>query len=235
VLDVKRVFLVIVNVAFLSSAASQTSPQPQMITVPSTGAMFCQDSNDISRLVLKQTPLKSCGVIQPGKMILSLNMKEEAGIKGGIGIADGINEGKPFTFIMTEEVAGPTKSSTKKTFSDARQFKAVSPSDVRNTPGKWVGRDIEFSNVNVYWVSDDDVRFITKTSLTIFAESVQGEDVDFLRKNCETEKEAFSGQCRVNVRFSYQTHSEDSPTGIAKRTVIMTDDVMVFRVKGRRR
>ena len=118
-----------------------------------------------------------------------------------------------------------------------RNFKSIDPDDVRNTPGKWAGRDIEFASVQVYWVDDNDVRLLTHSALTVFAKSLTGSlaDVAHFRANCETAKESNLPSCRARLRFSYSRHSEDMPTGLRKRTVIVTDNAELIRQGPRHR
>lgn len=68
--------------------------------------------------------------------------------------------------------SAPARPATVTTQAAADEFKLVDPNDVRNTPEKWQGRKIQFNNVRVYWVADNDVRIITNTSLTLFARAV---------------------------------------------------------------
>lgn len=99
---------------------------------------------------------------------------------------------------------------------------------MRATPDKWKGRDIEFRNVNVYWVDDDDVRLITSDSLTVFARGVRG-GAQFKDK-CETAKEALSSKCRATIRFSYDVYDVDQPSGLMKRTVLVTFNAELIAV-----
>lgn len=119
----------------------------------------------------------------------------------------------------------------------ARSFKRIDPSDVRATPEKWVGRDIEFASVRVYWVADDDLRVLTPVGMTLFGRAPSGDaaDVAYLRENCETSKEADSNKCRVRVRFSYTQHKTDMPGGLAKRTVLIAPQVEFARIGKPRR
>lgn len=119
-----------------------------------------------------------------------------------------------------------------------KEFKTISPRDVRNTPGKWMGRDIRFANVQIYWVDDDDVRILTGANVTLFSlHPLKGDQsvVERFRQNCETEREATSSKCRANVRFSYIRHSEDSPGGLFKRTVLVTTDATIEQPQPRRK
>lgn len=116
----------------------------------------------------------------------------------------------------------------------SRNAKRVSPGDVRNTPDKWVGRDIEFASTQVYWVADDDVRILTGTNLTLFAKAVRSDSLAHYRSECETENEARQTKCRAIVRFTYERHGEDSPNGLFKRTVLVSSDVELIRPSGRR-
>jgi hypothetical protein len=191
------------------------------------GAAYCVDADDFERILKKEKPRSNCGVIPPGTTTFVTVTKEIGDMSAGLGIADGINDGKPIHILFVGKTAEAPRSF------DTRQFKRVDAPDIRNTPEKWIGRDIEIRNVNVYWVADDDVRFLTNSSLTIFGSKVQGADADFLRENCETQREAASSKCRANIRFSYSWHGEDNPGGLAKRVVIKTSDVMAIRQRPR--
>lgn len=116
-------------------------------------------------------------------------------------------------------------------------IKIVDPADVRATPSKWQDRKIQFGRVNVYWVSDDDVRILTGAGVTLFAERVLGpsDAIEFFKRECETSKEANSAKCRATVKFSYYEHSTDSPGGLRKRTVLSTKDLEFVRPPQRRR
>lgn len=150
-------------------------------------------------------------------------------------------DGRPvafMTFDKSAEVAvAPTRTEVPPASSAnaPRTFKLVSLEDVRNTPAKWQGRDIQFARVQVYWVGDDDVRFLTKSSLTLFGSGVRGDPkgVAFLKENCETSCEADMAKCTVTVKFSYKRHGEDSPNGLMKRTILVSDDIEIAR-PGRR-
>ncbi|MET3892805.1 hypothetical protein ABIE41_003881 [Bosea sp. OAE506] len=119
----------------------------------------------------------------------------------------------------------------------ARTFKRIDPADVKNTPDKWVNRDIEFASVRVYWVADNDLRILTNDSMTLFGRAPLGDpaDVAYLRENCETSKEADTAKCRVRVRFNYTEHRTDMPGGMFKRTVLVAPQVEFARLGKTRR
>ena len=75
------------------------------------------------------------------------------------------------------------------------------------------------------------MRFVTKSLVTVFGKNIVAavKDIDYLRSNCETSKEALSAKCRVTIHFSYSAFDEDQPTPLVKRLVIMSDDVAVLR------
>lgn len=118
-----------------------------------------------------------------------------------------------------------------------KSYKRIDPADVRATPEKWVNRDLEFATANIYWVADDDLRVLTKDNMTLFGLSPAGspEDIAYLKDNCETSKEAQTSKCRVRVRFSYVRHSEDSPGGMFKRTVLVAPKIEFARLGKSRR
>ena len=172
-----------------------------------------------------------CDQIPDGTRIVADNVKRVNGFISGSGTANDFRKGMAFAFFgFAESIppAGassptppePTKPAPTYVPPIPRSFKVVSPSDVRATPDKWKGRDIEFRNVNVYWVDDDDVRLITSDSLTVFARSVRGGEQ--FKDKCETAKEALSSKCRATIRFSYDVYDVDQPSGLMKRTVLVT-------------
>ncbi len=221
--------------AFVIAATSHSFAQSGVatLTVPTKGAVYCIDPDDIIKMAAGQKANGTCGVIPGGSKIAAVGVQTTNGITGGYGIVDGINNGKAVAFVFSQEDANQAAPEKKAPF-EARTFKRVSPADVEATPDKWKNRDIEFQNVNVYWVSDDDVRFVTSANVTVFASDVQGENVAFYRDNCETAKEAFSSKCRVTIRFSYAWHGEDNPSSRSTRTVLKTTDIQIQR-RGPRR
>lgn len=142
---------------------------------------------------------------------------------------------KPKVEVSVQPIAAavPKPSAPPPTISfSARSFKRIDPADVKNTPDKWVGRDIEFASVRVYWVADDDLRVLTTDGMTLFGRAPLGDpaDVAYLRENCETSKEADSNKCRVRVRFNYTEHRTDTPGGMFKRTILIAPQVEFARI-----
>jgi hypothetical protein len=192
-----------------------------------------------------------CGLLYPGDDGSLLTLQVENDRLSGRIILREKGKGQPVHFFTVTTylaiVAAPASAApsspsvappaAKKEEPAARSFKVVSPADVRNTPDKWIGRDIQFSRVNVYWVADDDVRFLTGVNLTLFGEDVRGDakTITHLKENCETSREANSGKCVVNVKFKYTRHGEDSPGGLYKRTVLSSDDIEVELTARQRR
>lgn len=222
--------------------AASTSVSAQTVTIPASGSLFCEDPKIMLQIVMatlmgaKPDNFESCFTLKGGTQIAADKMEQMSdSVRLGIGkISDGPSAGKSGAFIMVSETqAKPVEKPT----SWGRTFKRISPNEVRNAPTKWEGRDIEFRNVNVYWVDDNDVRFVTEARVTLFAKEVRGANADreFLRANCETEDEALSRKCLVTVRFKYDEHDVDQPTGIVKRTVLRSADVEVERIPQRRR
>lgn len=205
------------------------SAQAEKVYAGSRGGFSCEDQNDVivtaaGRLKAADFPLgKSCSAIEPYTTIDAIKsdaLNDETTF--GVGTIKG---GDKIIFVVYRDVIPVT--------SHGRTFKRVSPVDVRNTPSKWKGRDIEFASVNVYWVADDDVRLLT-TALTVFATKVRGSAVEFLRKECETQAEAVSSKCRVMARIKYAEHDEDKPDGFSSRTILKTADVELIRNAARR-
>lgn len=199
------------------------------------GGVFCRDASQIEGAILalssgqaiRGTHVSSCFALPPR---ITIDIESQATVEG-------VQRGAATVYAPTgERVVGVFASSIDAQFKatprpSPRSFKSVSPTDVRATPAKWVARDLEFSNVRVYWVDDDDVRFLTNASLTVFASAVRGDArlVAALKSGCETAKESDLARCRVAIRFSYQRHGEDKPNGYLSRTVIETDDVEVIQ------
>jgi hypothetical protein len=212
----------------------------------SQGALYCETEEKLQAFMIKslsqsasEADKKGCGVLPPATVGSVGSLFKNGDITTGDISVEGINSGKSVSFLATQplEVVSASSSNAKKVdktdFSGT--FKVISPDDVRATPNKWVSRDIEFKNINVYWVDDNDVRFLTSTMLTLFSRNVSGSAVDiaYLKNNCETSKEATSSKCRVSVKFNYTQHSEDSPNGLSKRTILISDALMVVR-KGKK-
>lgn len=201
------------------------------------GGVFCRDAAQIESAIIalssgqniRGSHVSSCFALPPR---ITIDIESQTTI-------DGVQRGAATAYAPTgERVVGVFASliaaqvkTTPRTPPPARSFKTVSPTDVRATPAKWVARDLEFSNVRVYWVDDDDVRFLTNASLTVFASAVRGDArlVSALKSGCETAKETELARCRVAIRFSYNLHGEDKPNGYLTRTVIETDDVEVIQ------
>lgn len=185
-------------------------------------------------------PPPGCGTIQPGEAgVVSDVTRDGMRIAGMIVLAK-FAGGMPVHFVALEKAppeAAPTAPAVAAPPPVKRVFKVVGPEDVRNTPKKWEGRDIRFERVRVYWVADDDVRFLTRANLTLFGEDVRGDarTIAFLKENCETSREADMAKCVVSVNFRYTRHGEDNPGGLMKRTVLATDDIEVERPAQRRR
>jgi hypothetical protein len=113
---------------------------------------------------------------------------------------------------------------------EAQEFKRVAPADVRNAPEKFQGRSIEFTNVNVYWVAENNVRILTGAGLMLLARNVAENDASaFFARECGTEDMAVSSRCRATVRFSFDRHDVDNPTGERKRTVLLSWDAELTR------
>jgi hypothetical protein len=183
-----------------------------------------------------------CSSIPAGTRILGDNVRRVNGFISGDGVANSFRNGVAFAFFgIAEPQQSPAAAAPPAAAPPApppvyvppppRVFKVISPSDVRATPDKWQGRDIEFRNVNVYWVDDDDIRITTSDSLTVFVKRVRGGGQ--LKDKCETVKDAVSSKCRATVRFSYQAYDVDQPSGLAKRTVLVTNDAELIVGRGK--
>lgn len=207
------------------------------VTIGSDGSLFCLDADEMTEIVKAVVagkappPMKSCSVLPAGTKVSTVKTEElTKGVKIAVGIVqDGPMAKKPGVMILAGATA-PAGAAEKPT-SWGRTYKRVSASDVRNTPNKWSGRDLEFTNVNVYWVDNDDVRFITDKGVVVFASDVRGANADreFYKGGCETEAEAFSKKCRATIRFKYDRFQEDNPSPLMKRTVLQTADLEVIR------
>jgi hypothetical protein len=239
----------------LSTAASATET---VIAAPDS-MYACETSDQMKTFFVamffggKASDLK-CDTIPAGTRFLADNVRRVNGFISGDGVANDFRGGVPFAFFgvaETQELPAAAPPSPPPPAPPVaaqlpvpewakpapppppppRTFKAISPSDVRATPGKWQGRDIEFRNVYVYWVDDDDIRLVTSDSLTVFAKRVRGGEQ--LKDKCETAKEALSAKCRATVRFSYHSYDVDQPSGLAKRTVLMTLDAELIIARRR--
>lgn len=235
-----RETMIRLSVAAFLISASVSAALAETVTVQGSGGVFCDDPDELKAMLLASltktvTPkVKTCSTISNGTKIDAIQT-EKLGDSVIVGVgsfqgADGATRTGAFTFALAS--AEPTPKPT----SAGRTYKRVGANDVRNTPTKWAGRDIEFANVNVYWVDDDDVRFVTSSSLTLFGSDIRGmpADIAFLKQNCETEGEALSRKCRVNVKFKYDSHSEDTPSGLRKRIVLRSSDIEAVRVGAKR-
>ena len=232
-----RSTILAISLAFSSAVSAQT------ITIPADGSLFCENTEHMMKIVMaalvgqKPDKFDSCIVLRGGTKIAASKVEKMASGAFDLGVGtvlDGTLAGKTGAFLM---VAAASEKPVERPTSWGRTFKRISPNEVRNAPTKWEGRDIEFRNVNVYWVDDNDVRFVTDHRVTLFARDVRGAhgDREFLKANCETEDEALSRKCLVTVRFKYDEHDVDQPTGIVKRTVLRSADVEVERIQQRRR
>lgn len=211
------------------------------IIIGSKGGVSCDDPKDLEHMIASAATGKnitssgSCRMLPKGTKIETIKYEKIGdGIIMGIGKIIGTINNKDVIIFTSfiEEIQNTSTTKSKQEKQLTRSFKLVSPTDVKNTPTKWMERDIEFTSINVYWVEDDDVRILTGTTLTLFAKKVIGSesDIKFLKNNCETANESSSRKCKAKVRFSYSEHSEDMPSGIRKRTVIISDDVELIRV-----
>lgn len=203
--------------------------QAEKVYAGSKGGFWCREEEDLLGVVAgrfkgrKDGLGPSCETIRPfsqidAKTVVKIDELTAAG-QGDTETANGVR------FIVFRDKLPPTD----------RTFKRVSPNDVRNTPTKWKGRPIEFANVNVYWVGDDDVRILTGTNVTLFATKIRSADRGHFSNGCETEDEAMSRKCKATVRFVYQDHDEDQPNGLFKRIVLTSDDVELIRAPAGRR
>lgn len=223
---------------------------------------YCESDKDlnafISSYVVQGNRIvpAGCGVIQEGGKAKLLIITVDNDKLLGQALIDGRQPATPVVFftvattrlalvdadsigrVLTPSTPVAVRPSEKPVGEPQKEFKTISPRDVRNTPDKWVGRDIRFTNVNVYWVDDEDIRILTGSNLTLFSvRALRGDPrtVEQFKRNCETEREATSPKCRTNVRFSYIRHSEDSPGGLFKRTVLITNDAEIEVSPPRRR
>lgn len=212
-------------VAALALLSMGGAAMAEKVIVGSKGGIVCTDARDMLAMIerkLKGQPLDMGSTCQPvpASTTIEATSTEDLTpeIKGGLGKNA---DGKAIAFLIWRDVVKPT--------SDGRTFKRVSPNDVRNTPAKWQGRDIEFVNVNVYWVANDDVRIITDTNVTLFATDIRSVEASFFSSQCETQDEALSRKCKATVRFKYDEFGEDQPNGIFKRIVLTSNDVELIR------
>ncbi|PZU95555.1 MAG: hypothetical protein DI527_00675 [Chelatococcus sp.] len=216
-------------VAALALLSTGSGAMAEKVTAGSKGGIICTDPIEMVAMIerkLKNAPLdmgSTCQPVPAWTTIEATNAEDlTPEIKGGLGKNA---DGKTIAFLIWRDVAKPTSA--------GRSFKRVSPNDVRNTPAKWQGRDIEFTNVNVYWVASDDVRILTGTNVTLFATDIRSVEASFFSSQCETEEEALSRKCRATVRFRYSEFGEDQPNGILKRIVLTSNDVELIKPVGR--
>lgn len=222
--------ILVASLMGLSSAAAA-----DIVTVGSKGGLFCSDPEQMMAIVMatltktKQPAMDSCRVMSPGTKLDAQKVEKlDADITLGIGkIVGSAVENDTGAFMLVSTAPEPPPAHN-------RSFKRVSPNDVRNSPDKWQGRDIEFVDVQVYWVSSDDVRVLTKTNVTLFAGKTRSADNSYFSSACETEDDATSRKCRATVRFRYHAYGEDNPSGILKRTVLRSDDVEIIKPAARR-
>jgi hypothetical protein len=210
-----------------------------MYKIGEKGVVYCETLERLSAFavdVLKsrasgiKADERGCGSLKPSTVVDVVHMTSVDGVSHGLLKSEQAFGGKPVYFISNSSLDKVSNSPIVNN-DFAEQFKTISPSDVRATPSKWVGRNLEFKNVSVYWVEDDDVRFVTTDLLTLFAKKVQGStaDIEYLKNNCETLREVVSGKCRVSVKFNYTEHDTDNPTSSSNRTVLTASEVFVTR------
>lgn len=221
--------------------AASTPGHAENYVVGPKGGVYCKTPDELSNQIMSamkgtHESFPGCGVLNPGTPITTSYLDKSSGIVVGAGTSPNILGGVVFAFTTVEgdgAAAPPAKAAPPKAPAGdpSRTYKVIGPEDVRNTPGKWVGRDLAFKNIHVYWVQDDDVRFITHAMVTVFAKNVSGDekDLNFLRTNCETSKEADLPKCRVTIHFSYDKFDEDHPTPTVTRLVVDTSDIAVLR------
>jgi hypothetical protein len=207
------------------------------------GGMYCKTPDDLTNQIAaamngSHESFPGCGMLKPGALISTTVLNKIKGLVGGQGTSPGVLAGGDFAFTAVDEEVGavsapsPRPATAKAPAGDStRSYKVVGYDDVRASPAKWLGRDLAFRAVQVYWVEDNDVRFITNSMVTVFGKNIVAptKDIEYLRANCETSKEAFSSKCRATIHFSYSNFDEDHPTPLVKRLVIMSDDIAVIR------
>lgn len=217
-----------------------TVAHAESFTVPGTGALRCDTVDDLQAFLTKsltgeKADASKCAVIEKGAVIDVIWINAASGMRTGMATSPAINGGKPFAVLSPEAAAAETPAAQPKAADETRVYKQVSPADVAATPTKWMGRDLEFKTVQVYWVDDDDVRLLTSQMMTIFVQRPRGSasDVEYFRKNCETSKEATSPKCRARVRFNYSDYGTDKPNGYMLRTVLKSSDAVLTRPPSR--
>jgi hypothetical protein len=126
------------------------------------------------------------------------------------------------TFIAALAIAGVLATPTL-----AQEYRVVDTADVRVSPNKFKGKNIELRGMNCYYSDDDDYR-CTDGTVTVFAKAATSES-NWLEKNCDTMKKFMSAQCKATVRFSYDEVTEDLLSGYKTRTILQTDTVTVIR------
>ena len=220
----------------------------ETILAPREGMYACESMIKMKTFIVESmfggtvNDLK-CDPVPAGTWIAAQSFNKWNGMVSGWGTSTTFRRGQPFAFfgatnpaVAPEPAAAPAapKPADLPTAAEAiakadapRVYKLVSPRDVMATPSKWQRRDIEFRNVNVYWVDDNDVRILTNESLTIFARLVKGGEV--IKDQCETVNQAMSAKCRMTIRFSYYDYVIDQPTGFLNRTALKSFDAELVR------
>lgn len=226
-------------VALIVSALSASAEQ---ITLPSDGALFCEDIDQMKSL-LESTiagkppePPSSCTVLKPGVSIETIKIDNYGdSVKVGLGIvADGERAGKIGAFILVSKSGQAPSAAPPAEPRGPRTYKTVDALDIRATPGKWKNRDVEVKRVHVYWVEEGDIRVLLGGDVTLFVKTMNGRDWQHFKNECETAREAVSGKCLADARFRFYDHDEDKPNGYEKRTILTGTTVELSRVRKRR-
>lgn len=225
-----RLRIVLLSAALAIVAAPAVSAT-KTVRVGQAGGWYCTSARDFVAMAIEPADRMnnlrpSCQALKAGT---SLEVDDLTRGKEGFSVGEATIDGKTVSVAIVDDAA---KEATPQPTMN-RTFKRVSPDDVRNTPAKWKDRDIEFVNVNVYWVGSDDVRILTDSQLTLFAKKTRSADNSYFAANCETQDEAVSRKCKATVRFNYDFSGVDQPTGLYKRTVLRSSDVELIRPKGR--
>lgn len=204
------------------------------------GGLFCEDAHQLAAYALAASKglnpgpegLSSCFVLAAGTTVDLESQTTFDGVQYGVATALTPRGVRVAGGFVAPVAPAPAPTPPPASWTGVRNYKTVSPEDVRATPKKWSNRYISFKSVQVYWVEDNDVRLLTSASLTLFARSVKGDArlVERLKHGCETVREALSRTCRVSVRFAYENFNEDTPTGLVKRTVLEAAEVELVAV-----
>lgn len=227
----------IAAVMIVAGAAGAGAEEKRTITLGPEGGWACAESTDKTRMLVRAASEQkkdlpaSCRTLAGG---MKLEVEGYYDDGDGVAVADATIDGKDVmvgVFVAKVAAADAPGAAPLK----PRVFKRVSPADVRNSPRKWQGREIEFGSAQVYWVEDNDVRIINEGSVVIFARKVGGAEADWFKANCETQEEAFSSKCRATARFTYSGFDEDNPTPVSRRTILASDDVELIRIATQRR